>query len=204
MHSSGRPGAGQRHILQSVAVRTDSSGSFLLEGLDPAGRPPAHGRVDGRFSGAAQTARAGPEKKVKLVVSPANTVMLAGRVVDSSGKPVEGAEVRIRSQTRHTQGQVWRVDPVFADFGERRILRRLSHGQGRSLPDPGRSAVGPRIRGDRDRPVNRRRAGRPGSRPAAARRRYFPMSCWTASDPLRASFTIETESPWRRHRFPVG
>jgi Carboxypeptidase regulatory-like domain len=81
---------GKEQVLQSVAVRTDSSGNFLLEGLDPLADLRLTAESTGRFSGATLTARAGPEKKVKLVVSQANTVMLTGRVVDSSGKPVEG------------------------------------------------------------------------------------------------------------------
>ena len=107
---------GKDNILQSVAVRTDSSGSFVLEGLDPLADLKLTAESTGRYSAAAQTARAGPDKTVKLVVSKANTVMLAGRVVDSSGKPIDGAEVRIHSQTRRTEGHVWRVDPI--SFGE--------------------------------------------------------------------------------------
>ncbi len=103
---------GGRTILQSVAVRTDSSGHFLLEGLDPLADLRLEAESAGRSSGPPSTARAGPGKEVKLVLSPSNNVVLSGRVLDSSGKPVEGAEVRLRSQTRSSDGHAWRTDPM--------------------------------------------------------------------------------------------
>ncbi len=118
---------GKDNILQSVAVRTDSVGGFLLDGLDPVADLRLTACSDGRYSGAAQIARAGPDKAVKLMVTPSHTVMLRGRVLDSAGKPVPGARVRIRSQTRHTEGQVWRVDPV--SFGERTALETDNDGR---------------------------------------------------------------------------
>ncbi len=118
---------GKDNILQSVAVRTDSVGGFLLDGLDPVADLRLTALSDGEYSGPAQIARASPDKAVKLVVSPSHTVMLRGRVLDSAGKPVHGARVRIRSQTRHTEGQVWRVDPV--SFGERTALETDKDGR---------------------------------------------------------------------------
>ena len=118
---------GQKNVLQSVAVRTDSSGNFLLEGLDPLEDLRVTAESDGRSSGAAQTARAGPEKTAKLTVSPANTVLLTGRVLDSAGNPVDGAQVRLHSQTRGPQGNVWRADPVV--FGDRSVLRTDKEGR---------------------------------------------------------------------------
>jgi Carboxypeptidase regulatory-like domain len=119
---------GDKNVLQSVAVRADSNGSFLLEGLDPLADLRLTAESDGRSSGPAQMERAGPEKVVKLVVSRANSILLAGRVLDSAGEPVVGAEVRLRSQSRGPQGQVWRFDPV-AVFGERGVVRTDKDGR---------------------------------------------------------------------------
>ncbi len=123
---------GDKNVLQSVAVRTDSGGNFLLEGLDPLADLRVTAESAGRSSGAAQTARAGPQNEVKLVVSGSNAVLLGGRVFDNAGKPVEGAEVRLRSQTRGSQGNPWRTDPVV--FGDRSVL--LTDHEGRfQTPD---------------------------------------------------------------------
>ncbi len=48
---------GDENVLQSVAVRTDSSGRYLLEGLDPLVDLRLTAETDGRSSGAAVTAR---------------------------------------------------------------------------------------------------------------------------------------------------
>ena len=45
----------------------------------------------------------------------AGAVVLAGRVLDSAGRPIVGAQVRIRSQTRGSEGQLLRLDPVVAE-----------------------------------------------------------------------------------------
>ena len=52
---------------------------------------------------------------------------LAGRVLDSAGKPVPGALVRVRSQTRGSGGEIWRVDPVV--FGEDDVLHTDKDGR---------------------------------------------------------------------------
>jgi hypothetical protein len=118
---------GDNRVMQSVAVRTDSSGRFLLEGLDPQTDLRLTAESDGRSSGDAQTVRAVPAQEAKLIVSRSNTVVLSGRVLDSAGKPVERALVRLRSQTRGSQGQVWRTDPVV--FGDRDVLRTDKDGR---------------------------------------------------------------------------
>ena len=120
-------GGGGKTVFQSVAARTDSSGRFLLEGLDPVADLSLTALSDGRSSGAAQTVRAGPDMEVKLEVRRSNTVLLAGRVLDSSRKPIAGAEVRLRSQTRASQGQVWRIDAVV--FGEQNVLHTDQNGR---------------------------------------------------------------------------
>ncbi|MGO9467664.1 MAG: carboxypeptidase regulatory-like domain-containing protein [Isosphaeraceae bacterium] len=106
---------GKEVITQSVAARTGPSGTFLLDGLDPLADLRLTAEADGLATTAPQTARARAGRPVKLVVSRANTVVLAGRVVDTSGKPIPGAEVSIQSQTRTSEGQVWRVDPIVYD-----------------------------------------------------------------------------------------
>ncbi len=118
---------GEKTVLQSVAVRTDSSGRFLLDGLDPLVDLRVTAESVGRSSGAAITARVAPENEVKIVVSRSNTVLISGRVLDSSGKPVLGGLVRLRSQTRSSQGQVWRIDPVA--FGDQTILHTANDGR---------------------------------------------------------------------------
>ena len=118
---------GDGRVLQSVAVRTDSNGRFLLDGLDPLVDLRLTAESVGRSSGTALSARAAPDKEVKIVVSRSNTVLISGRVLDSSGKPVTGALVRLRSQTRSSQGQVWRVDPVV--FGDQTILHTANDGR---------------------------------------------------------------------------
>ena len=69
---------GDGQVLQSVAVRTDSSGRYLLEGLDPLVDLRLTAESDGRSSGAAVTARVSGDHQVKLTVSRANTVVLSG------------------------------------------------------------------------------------------------------------------------------
>jgi Carboxypeptidase regulatory-like domain len=123
---------GKNTVLQSVAARTDPSGTFRLDGLDPLADLRLTAESNGLATAAPQSARAGADKPVKLVVSRANTVVLAGRVVDTAGKPVERAEVRIRSQTRTTEGQVWRIEPV--GFDDRNALRTDAEGRFRT-PD---------------------------------------------------------------------
>ncbi|MFI5457341.1 MAG: carboxypeptidase regulatory-like domain-containing protein [Isosphaerales bacterium] len=118
---------GENTVHQSVAARTDTGGSFRLEGLDPLADLKLTAESDGLSSGATQTARAGPEKHVELVARRSNTVQLAGRVVDAAGTPIRGAEVRLRSQTRYLQGQVWRVDPIV--FSDRNALTTDSDGR---------------------------------------------------------------------------
>jgi hypothetical protein len=118
---------GDRTMLQSVAVRTDSSGRFLLEGLDPLADLRITAESDGRSSGSAQTARAGPDKEAKLEVKRSNNVLLAGRVLDSSQKAVAGADVRLRSQTRGSKGQVWRTDVVV--FADQNVLHTDQNGR---------------------------------------------------------------------------
>ena len=54
---------GDKNVLQSVAVRTDSSGHFLLEGLDPLADLRLTAESIGRQLGAAVTARVAPEKR---------------------------------------------------------------------------------------------------------------------------------------------
>ncbi len=109
---------GKGTVLQSVAARTYSNGTFLLEGLDPLADLHLTAQAEGRSTVSPQIARAGADKPVKLVVSQAAAVALAGRVVDSSGKPIAGAHVRIRSQTRIPTGEVWRIDPVVEGVGD--------------------------------------------------------------------------------------
>ncbi len=121
---------GKGTILQSVAVRSDPGGAFLLEGLDPLADLRLSADAEGRGTASPLSARAGTDKPAELVVSRANSVALAGRVVDAAGEPVEGAEVRIRSQTRTSEGQVWRVDPV--GFGDRDFLRTDAEGRFRT------------------------------------------------------------------------
>jgi hypothetical protein len=118
---------GSGTILQTVAVRTDSSGTFLLDGLDPRADLALTAQAEGLATAAPQSARADGVKEVKLTVGRSNSVVLAGRVLDRSGKPVPGAEVRIRSQTRGPEGRMWRIDPV--DLGAGNAL--LTDAQGR-------------------------------------------------------------------------
>jgi hypothetical protein len=103
---------GKETIIQLVASRTGPSGEFVLEGLDPLADLRLTAEAHGRATAAPQTARAKNDQPVKLVLSPSNTVVLSGRVVDTSGKPVPAAEIFLRSQTRNPEGQVWRIDPV--------------------------------------------------------------------------------------------
>ena len=201
---------GTDSVLQSVAVRTDSSGRFLLEGLDPLADLRLIAESPGRFSGAPLTTRADSAKQIKLVVSQTNTVTLAGRVVDSSGKPIENAAVRIRSQTRHTQGQVWRIDPV--SFGEQSsvfadksgVPHMFSIGDAAPCTQTRTATSRPRTRSLRGLNTRRPRrnetplpAGQSGSKPAAARPLSLPMSSWIASCQWKAWFTTETASPSR-------
>jgi hypothetical protein len=103
---------GKDVVTQSVAARTGPSGTFLLEGLDPLADLRLTAEANGLATTAPQTARARADQPVKLAVSRANSVVLSGRVVDTSGKPIPGAEVSIHSHSRTAQGQVWRVDPI--------------------------------------------------------------------------------------------
>ena len=142
---AGLLGRRQKTVLQSVAARTDSSGTFLLEGLDPLADLRLTAESKGLATAEPQSARAGADKPVKLVVSQANTVVLAGRVVDTAGKPVEGAEVQVRSQTRTPEGRVWRIDPV--GFGDRNALAPTRRGGSERLTgSPTASSTRPRSR----------------------------------------------------------
>ena len=121
---------GQSSILQSVATRTDAQGMFVLEGLDPLADLRLRADADGLATAEPHATRAGNETPVKLVLTRARTVVLAGRVVDVAGKAIAGAEVKIRSQTRTPDGRVWRVDPVH--FGEVDALRTDAEGMFRT------------------------------------------------------------------------
>ncbi len=118
---------GRTSITQSVAARTGPSGTFLLDGLDPVADLRLTAETAGLSTTAPQTARARADKSVKLVVSRAGTVVLSGRVVNTSGKPVLGAEVSIESQARAAQGQVWRLDSIV--YGDRDALTTDADGR---------------------------------------------------------------------------
>ena len=166
-----------------------------------AGRPAAHGRIRRPLLGAAQTARAGPDKTVKLVVSPSHTVRARGargRFVGQADRRGGGAHP-IADPRLAGPGLAYRP-------GRLRRPRRALH-----TDKDGRFAdadVASRAGLEYEATVTTRmrpRAGRPGSRPAAARPRRSPMSCCIASNPSRASFTTETGQPVRRrHGIPVG
>jgi hypothetical protein len=114
-------------VPQWVSSATDGKGSFLLEGLDPLADLSLTAEADGLATAAPQSARVGAAKPPRLVVSRANTVVLAGRILDAAGRPIGSAEVRIMSQTRIREGRVWRSDPI--EFVDRASLRTDADGR---------------------------------------------------------------------------
>jgi hypothetical protein len=117
-------------LLQSLTTQTDGRGEFRLEGVDPLTDLRLTASFRGASTGAPARARADAGRPVTLRISPANTVPLAGRVVDAAGRPIEGASVRIGSRTRTTKGQVWRRDP--ARFDDRDDLGTDAEGRFRT------------------------------------------------------------------------
>jgi RNA polymerase sigma factor (sigma-70 family) len=77
-------------------LRTDEAGKSLLPVLVAGGRYRVHAIARGHAAAAASFGvESGEDVKVPDLVLPASTELLAGAVVDSGGKPIEGVEVKI-------------------------------------------------------------------------------------------------------------
>ena len=198
VHSSGRPGAEKRHVLQSVAVRTDSSGSFLLDGLDPLADLRLTAESDGRISGGRPdgAGRAGEAGQARREPRHTRSCSRARASIHRASRS-KGRRCGFDRRPRHTEGQVWRADPVA--FGEQLGLggqvgvppfsvgeRSASYRQGWAIPDSDAVPSGLEYEATvtaRDAPPGRTAWLKTGGGPTAV----FPMSCCIASGPWKAS-----------------
>jgi protocatechuate 3,4-dioxygenase beta subunit len=107
-----------RGVTQAALARADRSGGFVLHGIDPIAELDVTAR-DHFAASPIVTIRAATaaERPIALVLSPRGTAPLRGRVVDPSGGPIAGAEVRLWRQLRARNGRVVLADPVADDDG---------------------------------------------------------------------------------------
>ena len=98
---------------QDVLARTDPTGAFTLRGVDPLAELNLTA-WDGFASTALVTLRAedARTRPIALTISPRNATPINGRVVDSAGKPIAGASIRLWRQARAKDGRVILADPI--------------------------------------------------------------------------------------------
>ncbi|WP_165230107.1 M56 family metallopeptidase [Aquisphaera insulae] len=82
----------------SATATTTLRGEFTLRGIHRGANVTLEAERDEARTEAPRTAAAGLAEPVKLVISDANTVSLSGRVIDSMGRPMPGALIRIYSR----------------------------------------------------------------------------------------------------------
>lgn len=112
-----------------VSATTDDRGAFVLEGIHPTANVSMEAHADGARTERPVTAGPGADVPVTLRISGANTVAIAGRVVDSSGAPIPGASVRLRARPPDRNRSVW-GEPV--RFGESTTIRTGADGRFRT------------------------------------------------------------------------
>ncbi|MEJ7637727.1 MAG: carboxypeptidase-like regulatory domain-containing protein [Singulisphaera sp.] len=120
---------GKGTIFQSVAVRTDPSGAFLLEGLDPLAD--LRLSADAGDRGAARRTRRGPGPTSRPSCSCAERTR-SRSPAGSWTRPASRSRGRRSGSGRRPdlEGQVWRVDPV--GFCNRDFLRTDAEGRFRT------------------------------------------------------------------------
>jgi tetratricopeptide (TPR) repeat protein len=100
---------------------SDDRGEFVIENQEPAISLEVTARVGEAATATPTVVTPGETRDLTLVVSPANTVSLGGRVVDEYGKPIAGAVVRIRSRWKTSTGAEATASS-YSPFGTSRIV----------------------------------------------------------------------------------
>jgi beta-lactamase regulating signal transducer with metallopeptidase domain/protocatechuate 3,4-dioxygenase beta subunit len=126
---SGRGGpTGIGHNFTASAT-TDDRGAFLLEGIHPTANVTLEASAAEARTEQPRNATPAVDESVTLRISGANTVALAGRVVDSSGAPIAGVSVQIRARPPDRDGFA-EQEPV--QFGDSSTIRPGADGRFRT------------------------------------------------------------------------
>ncbi len=121
-HATGR--------VQLVSAGSDSTGRFVLHGVDPMAELTYRARLGDSVSAAGIVARAEASltKPIVLSISPRQSVLLGGRVRDPSGQAISGASVRVWRLFRGKNDRVKDLEPIMADDG-RLVVRTDAAGR---------------------------------------------------------------------------
>ena len=98
---------GLRRFDSPQPTRTDASGAFVLDGIDPADNLSL--RVRSATAASDGAVLLGPEKllePLRLQISEANACRLHGRVVDESGKPAAGVKLAVQSNRAYDSKRI--------------------------------------------------------------------------------------------------
>ncbi len=103
-----------RSVFSPLATRaplSDARGEFVMENLVPGRSVEVTARLGEAATATPTVVIPGETRDVTLVVSPANTVSLGGRVVNEYGKPIANARVGVRSRWKTSTGAEVRETP---------------------------------------------------------------------------------------------
>ncbi len=102
------------------STRCDAQGRFTLSGVDPLVDIEISAWTNHAETKAPAVIRAGNEP-IRLTISPQNTILLTGQVLDPAGHAIAGAEVRIwritRTNFRMLRGQIIKRAPITSEDG---------------------------------------------------------------------------------------
>jgi protocatechuate 3,4-dioxygenase beta subunit len=106
-------------MAQAALARSDHSGSFAFHGVDPLAELKmfawdAFASTAGVITTRVADARAKP---VALTLSPRSSAPLGGRVIDSAGRGLAGASVRIWRDVQNKEGRAIVIDPIANEDG---------------------------------------------------------------------------------------
>ena len=132
-HGSRQRGHNPTGRVQLVTAGSDSSGRFVLHGVDPLAELTYKARLADSVSAGGIVARAEASltKPIVLTISPRHSMPLGGRVLDSSGRPIAGASVRVWRVFRGKNDRVMDLEPIMSDDG-RVVVRTDAEGRYRA------------------------------------------------------------------------
>jgi Carboxypeptidase regulatory-like domain len=105
--------------IQLVMSSSDSLGRFVLRGVDPVAELTYRAWLGDSWTPGATIAQAAAAltKPVVLTITPTASSLLRGRVLDTAGRPISGASVRIWRLGRGKNRRVIDIEPILSEDG---------------------------------------------------------------------------------------